>query len=167
MHFSHVSSNLTIRQMRRGDAKAIAGMMRKLSDFHRDKSTVTADDVMSQCLGPHKRGHVWIAVCDKRPVGFVYAFDAYDFVINGLKRDLNLLYVDKAFRRQGIGEALVNCVAKDAVAKKCAVLFVKAVSSNKSANAFYANVGMEKHVAKRQKSKFVARGLTLKRMAIR
>ncbi len=157
--------SVKIRRMRRLDAVAVARMMKKLSAFHGDTTSTTAKDFVKHCLGPRKRGQVWLAFYNGKPAGFVYAFDAYDFVINGFKRDLNLLYVDSAYRRKGIGEALVACVAKDALKKKCILVFVKAISNNKTANSFYKSIGMSKKIAARHKTKYIAKDHALTRLA--
>ena len=108
--------------MRRSDAVAVAKMMKKLSAHHGDKSLSEAKDFITHCLGPNKTCKKWIAFVDGKPAGFALSHDIVDFIRNIIIRELNLLHVDEAHRRKGIGEALVAAVAKDAHSKGCSLV---------------------------------------------
>lgn len=159
--------DICIRRMRRGDAMAVAKMMKKLAAFHGDTSVSKAGDFVRHCLGPRKIGKLWVACIDGKQIGFAQTFDCVDFIRNIVLRELNLLYVDEAFRKQRVGESLVAHVAKDALENGTEVIFSIAIANNRIANHFYERIGMTNSADsdKRKTIKYLASKGLLKKMA--
>jgi ribosomal protein S18 acetylase RimI-like enzyme len=132
---------LTIRPMRRQNAKAVAKMMGGLQEFHGDKSLTKPQHFIDYCLGPRRLCRAWIAYAGKSPAGFAITSDRMNFVHAKPDRTLNLLYVEEAYRHSGIGSALIARVADDSIKQGFMRLNISASPSNRIANLAYRKLG--------------------------
>lgn len=137
--------------MRRKDAPAMERMMAELAAFHKDKAVATAEHFIAYCLGAHRLNRAWIAFVGKAPVGFAVTYDWMNFVRGKPARTIDLLYVEKAFRGQGVGKSLVATIAQDSLKKGLLRLNVSAAKANAKANEFYKRLGFEKGVNRSHK----------------
>ncbi len=142
---------VSVRPMRRADAKDVARLMVALGAYHVDRLQAKPEDFLRYCLGAKRQYRVWVAVEGKQCVGFVLSFDRFSFVRKMSVRTVDLLYVDAAARRHGVGRLLMLAAAADAVAQKIKRFVVTAAPDNKVANRFYGKIGMagEKKTAAR------------------
>ena len=101
----------------------------------------TAEWAASICFGSNAKLAALIAEWDGAPAGFALFHDAINtgFAQSGVY--LNDLYVDPAYRRRGLGRALIGCVA--AVTRSCGRSFVwwTVKPANAEGLAFYRALG--------------------------
>ncbi len=136
-----VKHRLTIRPMRREDAKAMARMMAGLQAYHGDKSVTKAQHFIDYCLGPKRLSNAWIAFAGKTPAGFAITSDRMNFVHAKPDRTLNLLYIEDGYRHNGIGTTLIARVAADSIKQGFLCLNISAAPNNRIANLAYRRLG--------------------------
>ena len=141
------SSAPSVRRMRRGDEVALSRMMARLAAFHGDKSVVSPQHFVDHCLKAGSPNTAWIATAQGKPVGFAITYDWMNFVRGHRVRTVDLLFVEAAFRGQGIGHALLDALTRDATRRGIGRIDVTAQKANKNANAFYRAYGFEKRPA--------------------
>jgi ribosomal protein S18 acetylase RimI-like enzyme len=139
--------DISIRAMRAADADVVLEMMRGLAAFHGDASSPNKETLLAFALGRAKLAHVLIAFHRGAPAGFVLTYDQANFILGFRKRHIDLIYVEEAFRREGIGAALVKAVARGALAAGCRRITVNAVATNDLANRFYTKLGFQNRPA--------------------
>lgn len=61
--------------------------------------------------------------------------------------DMHHLFIDPAFRRQGVGRSLVDACKLEAASLSCRYLAVGTHPDNHEAQAFYASLGFERRDA--------------------
>ncbi|MER2520869.1 MAG: GNAT family N-acetyltransferase [Bdellovibrionales bacterium] len=138
------TTHATIRSFRRKDANDISRMMKELASFHGDAIRANPNHFIKHCLSRKKIARAWIALRDKQAAGFLVAYDRMNFV-NGQKTCvIDLLYVNEAFRRQSVGQALLAAAAQDAIRHGCETFLVTAQPGNATANNFYEKLGLNR-----------------------
>lgn len=125
------------------DIPFILTCIRDLAAFERLAHEVVATEARLQdaLCGPRPLAHAVIARVDGAPVGFALWF--YNFsTFTGLPGlYLEDLYVQPAWRRQGIGRALLTHLAATAVAQGCARMEWSVLDWNADAIAVYRALG--------------------------
>jgi ribosomal protein S18 acetylase RimI-like enzyme len=86
------------------------------------------------------RHHLFLAYEDERPVGFVSGVEL-THPDKGTEMFLYEIAVDEAYRRRGIGRALVRTLGELASARGCYGMFVLTENENDAALAAYATDG--------------------------
>jgi len=139
---STLQNNSTTRKFRKADAVDVARMMRSLAAYHGDKSAAKPDTFAKHALGPSRLSHIWVAYEQGRCIGFiegtyVIAYQAAQKILR-----INFIFVDEAFRQQGVGLALLRAAMAEALKQGCSRIVLDSHKSNKAANAFYKKYGL-------------------------
>ncbi len=142
---------ITVRRMRKSDAKLVAKMMRKLAVLHGDKPKTSGRHFTKYTLGQTPLSMAWIAYAGKIPAGFAVAYDWMNFVRGKPTRTLDLLFVDEEYRGRGIGAALIKATAADACAKGISRVMTSANNGNKAAQKYYCRLGFTEHAITHKK----------------
>jgi len=118
-------------------------MIRELADFEHEleQVDVTPQDLLRDGFGPTPRFHCLIAEWDKRPAGFALYFYNYSTWRGHAGIYIEDIFVRPAFRRRGIGKALLSAVASIAVAEGCPRLEWAVLNWNTPAIDFYTALG--------------------------
>jgi GNAT superfamily N-acetyltransferase len=84
---------------------------------------------------------LYLAICNQVPAGFAHLFPFFTSV--GLKNHwiLNDLYVDAAFRSQGVGHLLIEACKQHAIQTEAKGLFLQTEKKNIKAQKFYLTEG--------------------------
>jgi GNAT superfamily N-acetyltransferase len=156
---------LLIRPATRNDAAVLLAMIRELAAFERMPDLVTnrEEDLARDGFGERPRFRALIAEWSGDVAGYAIFFDYYS-TWAGPGIFLEDLFVREAFRRRGIGTALLAAVAKIAVQEKCYGIHWSVLDWNEKAIELYKAMGAE---FRDQWRPVLLSGEALKRLAAR
>lgn len=154
-----------VRPMRRADCPAVAEMIEALASHHGGRVKASPASLAHWCCGPHALARIRVACVGDAIAGFAQTYDWPNLQSGRLVRRLELLFVSQAFRRAGVGRALVVRLAHEALADGCAGLTVGAAASNADANAFYAGLGFTERRLAAQVRNYALGGPALRALA--
>jgi GNAT superfamily N-acetyltransferase len=134
---------IAIRPAVAGDIPLILTFIRELADYERLAHEVVASEqaLSATLFGESPRAEVFIAAVDGEPAGFALFFHNYSTFLAQPGIHLEDLYVRPAFRRRGIGRALLVRLARIAVARGCGRFEWNVLDWNESAQRFYESLG--------------------------
>ena len=134
---------LRIRPATADDAALILRLIRELARYERAEDAVQTDEagLRASLFGPGATAHALICEADAQPVGYAVYFYNYSTWLgrNGLY--LEDLYVDPAHRGVGAGKALLQHLARQAVAEGCGRFEWSVLDWNTPAIDFYRSLG--------------------------
>jgi ribosomal protein S18 acetylase RimI-like enzyme len=89
---------------------------------------------------------IFVALSDekKEPIGFTQLYPIYSSVRAIKNWLLNDLYVEKAFRKQSIGESLIRAAMNFAKGNDANFVELSTAVTNKTAQSLYEQIGFEK-----------------------
>jgi GNAT superfamily N-acetyltransferase len=136
---------IAIHPARRDQLDLILSFIRELAEYEKllDRVDAKAADVEHALFGPNPRVFCDIAEWNGAPAGFALWF--YNFSTFRGRPGIHLedLFVRPQFRRHGIGKALLNRLAKRAVAENCARFEWSVLDWNEPSINFYKSLGAE------------------------
>lgn len=133
---------LQIRPATVDDVALLRTMIRELAEYEHELELVTIreDDLARDGFGPNQRFRALIAEWDGNPAGYALFFDYYTtWVGRGLF--LEDLFVRGAFRKRGIGKALLAAVASIAIEEQCYGMHWEVLDWNETAIELYRTLG--------------------------
>ncbi len=134
---------IAIRPATRGDRDLVFQFIRDLAEYERllDHVEASADDIERVLFAPNPRAFCDIAEYGGEPAGFALWF--YNFSTFRGRHGIYLedLFVKPAFRGNGIGKALLQHLAKRAVAEGCARVEWWVLDWNEPSIKFYESLG--------------------------
>ena len=132
-----------IRPATPADVPTILHFIRELALYEREPQAVVATeaDLLRDGFGPAPRFRALIADVEGAPAGFALFFNSYSTWRGHHGIRLEDLYVTPELRGQGIGKALLACVAQIAVAEGCPRLEWDVLDWNAPAIAVYERLG--------------------------
>ena len=132
-----------IRPATPADVPTILRFIRELALYEREPQAVVATeaDLLRDGFGPAPRFRALIADVEGAPAGFALFFTSYSTWRGHHGIRLEDLYVTPELRGQGIGKALLACVAQIAVAEGCPRLEWDVLDWNAPAIAVYERLG--------------------------
>ena len=138
-----MSERLGIRPATRQDAAQVFAFIRDLAEYEKllDDVIATPDDIERALFAPQPRVFCDIAEWDGKPAGFALWF--YNFSTFRGRHGIYLedLFVRPAFRGKGLGKALLQHLAKRAVAEDCARVEWSVLDWNEPSIKFYESLG--------------------------
>lgn len=142
---NRINDKLIIRETSAKDIPQIFTLIRELAEYERLSHSVTADEklLMQNLFGDNRYAQVVFAEYDGELAGQALFF--YNFSTFKGKPGIYLedLYVRPAFRKKGIGKALLNYLIELAKAKKCGRVEWVVLDWNQQAIDFYKSLGAE------------------------
>lgn len=137
--------SVTIRSATPADVGQILAFIRALAVYERapDAVTATEEHLLQDGFGPRPFYRCLIAEHTGRSAGFAFYFFNYSTWKGRPGVYLEDLFVDPAFRGRGIGKALLQAVAADALAEGCERLQWEVLDWNTPAIDFYRAMGAE------------------------
>ena len=134
---------LSIRPATVEDAALLTAMIRELAEFEHLESEMStaAEDIERDGFGPRPKFRAVIAQWDSHPVGYAIFFEFYSSFQGRAGIFLDDLFVRPAFRKHGIGTALLAHVAAIAWKEKYFCMRWEVLDWNKQAIDFYNNLG--------------------------
>jgi GNAT superfamily N-acetyltransferase len=136
---------VTIRDAVSADVPQILEFIRGLGQYERLSAQVVATEaaLRATLFGNHRYAEVLIAECAGRPAGFALFFHNYSTFLAQPGIYLEDLFVDPAYRKRGVGTALLHHLAGLTLARGCGRLEWSALSWNRLAIDFYLGLGAE------------------------
>lgn len=136
-------SMVTLRNAEPGDVPQILRFIRALGVYEHLESAVVATEaaLRATLFGERRYAEVVLADCDARPAGFALYFHNYSTFLAKPGIYLEDLFVDPAFRKRGVGKALLQYLAREVVARDCGRLEWSALKWNALAIDFYLQLG--------------------------
>lgn len=138
-----INDKLIIRETSEEDIPQIFTLIRELAEYERLSHTVTADErlLKENLFGKNKYAQVVFAEYDGSIAGQALFF--YNFSTFKGKPGIYLedLYVRPAFRKRGIGKALLMYLIELAKTKNCGRVEWVVLDWNKPAIDFYKSIG--------------------------
>lgn len=120
------------------DTPLIYDFIMKLAQYEKKENEVKATpELLYESLFVRHQAEVLIAMNDEQPVGFALYFHNFSTFLGKANLYLEDLYVDEAYRHQGIGSQLFKRLAEIAVERNCERLDWWCLDWNASAIKFY------------------------------
>jgi len=127
------------------DVAAIHSLIGELADYEklRHQFIGSAVDLERHLFGPRPCAWVLVAEVDGVVRGFALSFRSYSTFLCRPGIYLEDLYVQPAWRRHGIGKALLTALAQQAVEEGCGRLEWAVLDWNAPSIAFYKQLGAQ------------------------
>ena len=136
--------NWTVRFAKREDVGQILEFIRRLAAYEKLEHEVGAtEETLEEWLFDKEKAEVLFAVVDGKEVGFALFFHNFSTFLGRAGIYLEDLYVEPAFRGQGIGKGLIKQLARIAVERGCGRLEWWCLDWNQSSIDFYRSLGAE------------------------
>jgi GNAT superfamily N-acetyltransferase len=134
---------LSIRPATIKDASLLASMILELAEYEKlaHEAGVTAESIARDGFGPKPKFRAIIAEVDGKPAGYAVFFGFYSTFQGRAGLFLEDLYVRPSLRKQGIGQALLNYVARIAWEEDYFCMRWEVLDWNKPAIDFYQRLG--------------------------
>lgn len=137
--------NLTLRAATLNDTALILAFIRDLAKYEQLSSEchATEEQIRATLFGEHPAAECLLAFADQEPAGFAVFFSNYSSFLSRPGLYLEDLFVKPAFRKRGIGRALILHLAKLANARKCGRMEWTVLDWNEPAIEFYRSLGAQ------------------------
>jgi GNAT superfamily N-acetyltransferase len=134
---------LSIRAATIKDASLLASMILELAEYEKlaHEAGVTAESIARDGFGPHPKFRAIIGEVDGKAAGYAVFFEFYSTFQGRAGLFLEDLYVKPSLRKQGIGQALLNYVARIAWEEDYFCMRWEVLDWNKPAIDFYRRLG--------------------------
>lgn len=134
---------LSIRPATIKDASLLAAMILELAQYEKldHEAAVTAESIARDGFGPQPKFRAIIAEVDGKAAGYAVFFEFYSTFQGRAGLFLEDLYVRPPLRKQGIGQALLNYVARIAWEEDYFCMRWEVLDWNKPAIDFYQRLG--------------------------
>ena len=136
----------TLRPATRDDVPLILQLIRELAEYEREPQSAiaTAEDLLRDGFGPAPLYFVTLAHWNGEPAGFAFWFLNYSTWLGKPGLYLEDLFVRPAFRKKGLGKALLVELARVAVEKGCGRFQWQVLDWNTPAIEFYESLGAQR-----------------------
>lgn len=137
------SGAIEIRPAEPADVPTILGFIRELADYERAAHEVlaTEEHIRRSLFGPVPHAHALVCRVDGVAVGFALYFFNYSTWQGRRGLYLEDLYVAPAHRHAGAGKAMLQQLARIAVANDCGRFEWSVLDWNEPAIRFYRSLG--------------------------
>ena len=125
--------SLAIRRAYPHEMEAVAAMARALAAEEGETSRATAEACAQAAVT------FWVATEGAEPLAFAMTYSGYDLASASAGTHLGDIYVLPAYRRRGVGRALLVAIAQEAGGW----LSFTVLEGNKTAQGFYAALGAQ------------------------
>jgi GNAT superfamily N-acetyltransferase len=140
-----MSADLRIEPATIRDIPLILQFIRELADYEQlaHDCVATEDDLRAQLFGPTAVAHTLIAHAGNEPAGFALYFFNFSTFLARPGLYLEDLFVRPAFRKRGIGRALLAYLAQVAVDRGCGRMEWAVLNWNEMALRVYRGIGAQ------------------------
>ena len=137
-------SDFTFRFAEPSDVPLILQFIRDLAEYeHLLKEVIATEELLSEWIFEKKKAEVIFVMDAKTEAGFALFFHNFSTFLGRAGIYLEDLYVKPKFRGKGYGKALLQELARIAVARGCGRLEWWCLDWNKSSIDFYLSLGAE------------------------
>lgn len=139
---------IQIRPACKGDATAIAGMVRALAAFNNDRSEVTEAQICDAGFGPARWAQLYVAEREGKLLGYGALTMAGQLQFCRRIADVHHLYIAPEARGQAVGRKLIFALRKAACAQGADMLTIGTAASNWRARTAYLRMGFAQSARK-------------------
>jgi GNAT superfamily N-acetyltransferase len=135
----------SISQITRDEVPSLLELIHELAQFERLEHEVvaTVDSLTESLFGPKPVAGALIGRVDGNVAGYALYFFTFSSFIGRAGIWLEDLYVRPAFRRQGLGRAMIESVARIGAERNCGRFEWTALNWNNNALDFYRKLGAQ------------------------
>lgn len=135
----------SITQITRNELASLLELIRELARFERLEHEVeaTVESLAESLFGPNPVAGALIGRVNGTLAGYALYFFTFSSFIGRAGIWLEDLYVKPEFRRQGLGRAMIEAVARVGAGKNCGRFEWTALNWNKNALDFYRKLGAQ------------------------
>src|SRR5262245_3715845 len=135
----------SINEIKRHEVQELLELICELARFEKLEHEVeaTVESLTSSLFGPNPVAGALIGRVDGELTGYALYFFTFSSFIGRAGIWLEDLYVRPAFRRQGLGRAMIEAVARIGAARNCGRFEWTALNWNKNALDFYRKLGAQ------------------------
>lgn len=133
-----------IRHAHPADSHRIVQMTGQLAAHHGDTPTMTHEDLLRDLFSEKPWISVVVAEMGGQLIGYAAMCGLIKLQFGERGMDMHHLFIDSAFRGQGVGHSLVEACKIAAVTLSCRYLAVGTHPNNHEAQAFYRALGFER-----------------------
>ncbi len=135
----------TIGPTTRSEIPCLLDLIRELARFERleDQVEATVDSLETALFGPEPVAGALLARSGTEIIGYALYFFTFSSFVGRAGLWLDDLYVRPAFRRNGVGRALLEAVARIGVQRNCGRFEWTALDWNGTALDFYRKIGAQ------------------------
>ncbi|CAH9063738.1 hypothetical protein PSECIP111951_03190 [Pseudoalteromonas holothuriae] len=135
--------SIQIRSAEKQDAETILNFINELAIYEKEPDAVlnTVSEIEAKLFCEHARAHALICEQDGEAIGFAVYFYNYSTWLGKHGLYLEDLYVSQDNRGNGAGKAIMQYLARQALANDCGRFEWVVLDWNKPAIEFYDNIG--------------------------
>src|SRR5262245_826678 len=135
----------SINQITRDEISGLLELIRELARFEKleHELEATVESLTQSLFGPKPVAGALVGSAAGEMVGYALYFFTFSSFIGRPGIWLEDLYVRPAFRRQGLGRAMIEAVAKIGAERNCGRFEWTALNWNKNALDFYRKLGAQ------------------------
>jgi GNAT superfamily N-acetyltransferase len=140
-----MESSIIIRPATPHDVPAILGFIHELAAYEEllHEVEATSEQLQQHLFGPQPKAHALMAELNGSRVGYALYFYNFSTFLGRPGIHLEDLYVQPAFRGQGLGKGMLIHLAKVAIAEGCGRLEWNVLNWNEPSIKFYKKLGAE------------------------
>ena len=135
--------SITIEHAAEPDVPLVLSFIKQLGEYERLGHEVVASeaDLRTNLFGPERVAYALIAYADGEPAGFALYFFNFSTFLAKPGLYLEDLFVSEAWRRHGVGRALLARLAQIAIDRGCGRMEWSVLEWNELALGFYRGLG--------------------------
>jgi GNAT superfamily N-acetyltransferase len=135
--------SITIELAAERDVPLVLSFIKQLGEYERLGHEVVASeaDLRTNLFGPERVAYALIAYADGEPAGFALYFFNFSTFLAKPGLYLEDLFVSEAWRRHGVGRALLARLAQIAIDRGCGRMEWSVLEWNELALGFYRGLG--------------------------
>ena len=127
-----------------GDLYRLLPLVRAYHEFEQLGTTDAERELaLTGLLQRPEYGGIWLVMRGGDVAGYVVLCTAYSLEFNGLEAFVDELYIDRAFRGEGLGARVLAAVKAEARAQGINALHLEVARDNTRARQLYARAGFE------------------------
>jgi ribosomal protein S18 acetylase RimI-like enzyme len=136
---------MQIKRITSSEYSLVTGLFDKYRVFYKQASDVTLAESYIKARLEKEESVIFLALAnDNTPAGFTQLYPIYSSVRAAKNWLLNDLYVDAAYRKQGIGEALIKTAMDFAKSEGSTYVKLETAYDNYTAQSLYESIGFKK-----------------------
>ena len=138
-------NDMQIKRISPSEYKLVTGLFDKYRVFYKQASDMELAESFIKERLENNESIIFLALADdNKPAGFTQLYPIYSSVRAAKNWLLNDLYVDAAFRKQGIGQALIKAAMDFAKSEDSTYVKLETAYDNYTAQSLYEAIGFKK-----------------------
>lgn len=137
-------NKIEIKRIDLNEANLVVGLFNQYRIFYGKFSDLGMAKAFIDARLANKESIIFVALADDQPVGFTQLYPKYSSARLSKNWILNDLFVDLDYRKQGIGEALIETAMNFAKTQGATFVQLETAVDNYTAQSLYETIGFKK-----------------------